>query len=143
MPTSTKTAELGSVLRVSVMRMARRLRHERPPGMPPLTHLATLGTLDRHGPMTPRELASHERVQPPSMTRVLTALEEQGLITRTPHSTDRRQVLVALTDDARALLADDRQRRDAWLSERLAELTPGDRAILTEAAGLLDRLAQS
>jgi DNA-binding MarR family transcriptional regulator len=143
MPTSTRTAELGSALRVSVMRLARRLRHERPADMPPLTHLATLGTLDRHGPMTPGELAAHERVQPPSMTRILAVLGEQGLITRAPHPTDRRQVLVALTDDARALLREDRRRRDQWLSRQLAQLTPADRAVLADAAVLLDRLARS
>lgn len=111
--------------------------------MPPLTHLATLGTLDRHGPMTPGELAAHERVQPPSMTRILAALGEQDLITRAPHPTDRRQVLVALTDTARALLAEDRRRRDQWLSHRLAELTAEERELLRRAAVVLDRLARS
>ena len=143
MPASTKTLDLGSSLRMSVMRLARRLRRERPADMPPLTHLATLGTLDRHGPMTPGELAAHERVQPPSMTRILAALGEQDLITRAPHPTDRRQVLVALTDTARALLAEDRRRRDQWLSHRLAELTAEERELLRRAAVVLDRLARS
>ena len=110
MPTLTKTAELASTLRVSVMRLGRRLRAERVVTDLSLTQMAALGTLDRHGPLTPRELAEHERVQPPSMTRVLAGLEERGLILRTPHETDGRQHLVSLTAEANALLKEDCER---------------------------------
>ncbi len=83
-------------MRVSVMRLARRLRNERRRHTSSrLTQLAVLGTLERHGPLTPRELAAHEKVQPPSMTRSLAGLEERGLVAahrRTP--SDGRQVLV-------------------------------------------------
>ena len=143
MPTETKTAELSSELRVSVMRLARRLRSERSGHDLSLTQLATLGTLERHGPLTPRELADHEKVQPPSMTRVLAGLEERQLVVRTPHGSDRRQVLVAATPAALALLREDRRRRDAWLSRRLAELPADERATLHAAAGILERLARS
>jgi DNA-binding MarR family transcriptional regulator len=77
------------------------------------------------------------------MTRTLAALEELGLITRTPHATDGRQHLVALTSDAKALLREDRRRRDAWLSRRLAELTQDERDLLRAAAPLLDRITRS
>jgi DNA-binding MarR family transcriptional regulator len=143
MPTMTRTAELASTMRVSVMRLSRRLRTERANHDLTLTQTAALATLERHGPLTPRELADHEHVQPPSMTRTIAALEELGLITRTPHATDGRQHLVALTADARALIKEDRRRRDAWLSQRLAELTQDERELLRTAAQLLDRITRS
>ena len=138
----TKTAELASTLRVSVMRLGRRLRAERVVTDLSLTQMAALGTLDRHGPLTPRELADHERVQPPSMTRVLAGLEERGLILRTPHETDGRQHLVSLTAEANALLREDRRRRDAWLARRLAELTQEERDVLYAAAPVIERLTR-
>src|SRR5918996_3857221 len=113
MPTLTRTAELASTLRVSVMRLSRRLRAERGDHALSLTQISVLATLDRHGPLTPRELADHEKVQPPSMTRTLAGLEERGLIDRTPHERDGRQHLVSLTAPAKELLRDDRRRREA------------------------------
>jgi DNA-binding MarR family transcriptional regulator len=138
----TKTAELASTLRVSVMRLSRRLRAERLQTDLSLNQLATLGTLDRHGPLTPRELAEHEKVQPPSMTRVLAGLEERGLILRTPHASDGRQHLVSLTADARTLLKEDRRKREAWLAQRLAELTQDERDVLRAAAPVIERLTR-
>ena len=138
----TKTAELASTLRVSVMRLSRRLRAERLQADLSLNQLATLGTLDRHGPLTPRELAEHEKVQPPSMTRVLAGLEERGLILRTPHASDGRQHLVSLTADARTLLKEDRRKREAWLAQRLAELTQEERDVLRAAAPVIERLTR-
>ncbi len=142
MPTMSRTAELASIMRVSVMRLSRRLRAERSDVGLTLTQIATLGTLDRSGPLTPRELAEHEKVQPPSMTRVLASLEERGLIDRTPHESDGRQHLVSLTISARALLKEDRRRREAWLAQRLAELTTAERDLLRAAAPLLERLSR-
>jgi DNA-binding MarR family transcriptional regulator len=75
------------------------------------------------------------------MTRVLASLEAQGLLDRVDHPSDRRQVVVSITDSARALLRDDRRQREAWLSRRLAELSPEERAVLRAAAPILDRLA--
>ena len=143
MPTLTKTAELASELRMSVMRLTRRLRFERPDIGLSLTQLSALGTIDRHGPMTPREVADHERVRPPSMTRVLAVLEERGLIVRIAHPTDGRQQLVSLARPGLDLLREDRRRREAWLALRLAELTPEDRAVLHAALPILDRITQT
>ncbi len=140
MPTLTRTAELASTMRVSVMRLSRRLRSERADHELSLTQIATLASLERKGPLTPRELASHEKVQPPSMTRILAGLEERGLITRTPHASDGRQHLVALTKPARELLREDRRRRDAWLAQRLVSLTQDERQLLRDAALLIDRI---
>ncbi|MGZ4590525.1 MAG: MarR family winged helix-turn-helix transcriptional regulator [Actinomycetes bacterium] len=143
MPTMTKTAELASTMRVSVMRLARRLRHERPDFGLSLTQIATLATIDRHGPITPREVADHERVQPPSMTRVLCVLEERGLINRTAHPSDGRQQLVSLTREGKELLREDRRRREAWLAVRLAELTAEERDLLRRAAPIIERIANA
>jgi DNA-binding MarR family transcriptional regulator len=143
MPAVNRAAELASELRVAVVRLSRRLRHERPDTALSLSQLATLGTLDRHGHLTPRELADHEGVQPPSMTRLLAALEARHLVSRSAHPTDGRQVLVGLTGDARVLLREDRRRREAWLAQRLADLDADEIDVLRRAVDLLDRLATS
>jgi DNA-binding MarR family transcriptional regulator len=142
-PSTTATSELASELRVSLMRLTRRLRLERPDEGPTPTQLAVLGTLERHGPMSLGELASHEKVQPPSMTRTTATLVERGLLTRVTAPADRRQVQVAISDAGLALLREDRKRRDAWLAGRFDKLTSDERALLHKVAPLLDRLAQS
>jgi DNA-binding MarR family transcriptional regulator len=141
-------ASLATTLRISVSRLARRLRVERAaPGQaePVLsdTQFAALATLERHGAMSPGELAGHERVQPPSMTRVIAALEEWGLVTRAAHASDRRQVVLTVTPKGRELVTKARRRRDAWLAKRLTELTPQERATLRAAAPILEKLSQS
>ena len=139
--TTLDTAALAHELRLGVMRFSRRLRNQRVNTSVTLTHLAALSTLKRHGPMSPGELAGHERVQPPSMTRVVVALEGMGMVTRTPHPTDGRQVIIGLTDAAEALLDAEAQAREAWLSSRLHELTVQERTVLREAAAIMDKLA--
>lgn len=134
------TAPLGSALRISVMRLSRRMRQERTEGLS-ASQVAALATMERQGPLSLGELAALERVQPPSMTRVVTGLVDAGLAERMPHPTDRRQVLVSVTESGRQLLAADRRRRDEWLAERLRELPPKDLEILRAAAPILDRLA--
>ena len=140
MRTSAETA-LASSLRLAVMRLARRMRSERAESSLTLSQIAALATLERHGPLTPRELAAHERVQPPSMTRICAALEAAGLLTRTDHPSDGRQVLLAVSAEGAALLREDRRRREAWLAQRLGELPAEDLAVLGRAAKILDRLA--
>ena len=135
------TAALAHDLRLAVMRFSRRLRNQRVDTSVTLTHLAALSTLQRHGPMSPGELAAHERVQPPSMTRVVVALEGRGLVTRTPHPTDGRQVVIGLTDAAETLLTEEARAREAWLSSQLQMLTPEKRATLREAAVIMEELA--
>ncbi|WP_308208055.1 MarR family winged helix-turn-helix transcriptional regulator [Actinomadura madurae] len=93
--------------------------------------------------MTPRELADHEKVQPPSMTRVIAHLEERGLVARSPHPTDGRQVVLSATEEGAALLADERRRKEAWLAKRLGELTDAEREILRRAAPIIDKLSRS
>ena len=150
MTTSQQTrsdAGLATVLRISVSRLARRLRAERlakglEPGLSD-TQLAALAALERHTAMTPGELAEHEKVQPPSMTRVITVLEEHGLVTREPHATDRRQVVLTVTEHGRTVVHQSRRLREAWLAQRLRELTPQERQTLRAAAPILEKLSQS
>lgn len=138
------TADLGTDapdLRIAVMRLARRLRTERSSDAMTPSQMAVLATLLREGPMTPGDLAGVERVQPPSMTRILHSLTRAGLVERTPHPTDGRQVLYAVTQTARAMVERDRRRRDQWLSQRLSELTPEDLETVERAIPVLNRLA--
>lgn len=140
---TTADLALAGELRLAVMRLARRLRRERAANDDrSLTQLATLSTLELHGEMTLKELAAHERVQPPSMTKIVTCLEEEGLVTRSADPTDGRQVLVSLTKTAVTLLKEDRKRRDAWLAQRLRELTPDEIETLRAAAPVLEKLRQ-
>jgi DNA-binding MarR family transcriptional regulator len=135
---------LASELRFSVARLSRRLRNERDPDNPlSVAALSALGILFREGECTVGTLAAHERVQPPSMTRTVNALVDDGYAVRRAHETDRRQVLVDLTDRGREIILADRRRRDAWLAQRLRELTPEERAVLRDAAPLIQRLATS
>jgi DNA-binding MarR family transcriptional regulator len=139
---------LATTLRISVSRLARRLRVERlvPELAEPAlsdTQLAALATLERHGAMTPGELAEHEKVQPPSMTRVIAALVESRLVMRAPHPSDRRQVVLTVTASGRDLVNKVRRRREAWLARKLAELSPQERATLRAAAPILEKLSQA
>ena len=134
-------AALAHELRIAVMRFSRRLRGQRVDTSVTLTHLSAMSTLRRHGAMSAGELAAHERVQPPSMTRVVVALESKGLVTRTPHPTDGRQVVIELTPAAHELLDAEARAREAWLSGRLEQLSPDERQILQDAATIMDKLA--
>jgi DNA-binding MarR family transcriptional regulator len=140
MPTTTDLA-LAHDVRIAVMRLARRLRAERADSPLSLTQLAALATVERHGPLTPGELADHERVSPPSITKVIAALEAAGLVARTPHPSDGRQSLVAISKSGAKLLRDDRRQREAWLARRLVELDDTDRTALRAVLPLLERLA--
>jgi len=143
----TDTA-LATAMRISISRLARRLRVERlglggTETVLSDTQLAALAALARHDSMTPGELAEHEKVQPPSMTRVIAVLEERGLVRREPHATDRRQVVLTVTEEGRDVVQRVRRRREAWLAQRLQELTPDERQILRAAAPILEKLSQS
>lgn len=137
-------AGLAAALRVSVARLTRRLRSERDPHNElSIGQLSVLGALFRSGACSIGELASLERVQPPSMTRTVNCLEDAGYLTRRPHETDGRQVVVELAAKGTATLEADRRRRDAWLAQRLRELTPEERSVLREAAPIIERLAHA
>ena len=140
--TAPPVGTLSSSLRVAVMRLHRQLRSQRADPTVTVSHIAALNSLDRFGSMTPGELAAHEKVQPPSMTRVLARLEQRGLTARAPHPTDRRQVIVALTDEGRTFLEEVRA-REAWLSGKLKALSAKDRETLEAAIEVIDKLVES
>ncbi|MFD0884634.1 MarR family winged helix-turn-helix transcriptional regulator [Streptosporangium algeriense] len=136
-------AGLASALRVSLARLNRRLRRQAGGHSLTPTQVATLVAVERHSGITPGELAEHEKVQPPSMTRVIAVLEERGLVSRTPHPSDRRQVSVSVTERGSALLKEERRRKEAWLTQRLKELSPEERAVLRQAAPILEKLSRN
>jgi DNA-binding MarR family transcriptional regulator len=141
---SRTDAGLASELRLSVMRLRRRLAAERhPDNVLSMGAMAVLGCLNRFGDLTVGDLAAQERVQPPSMTRIVNALEEGGYVVRRAHDTDGRQVVVVLSERGRTTLLADRARRDAWLAQRLRDLTADERDTLRRAAPILERLANS
>lgn len=147
MPTTQRVARtdagLASELRLSVMRLRRRLANEREPGNElSIASMGVLGWLFRHGDQTLGELAALERVQPPSMTRHINALERGGYVARKAHETDGRIVVVELTPQGRERVLADRRRRDEWLSRQLRDLTPEERDVLRAAVPLLQRLAE-
>src|SRR4051812_28525141 len=134
---------LASELRVSVMRLRRRLAAERHPDNELSTsQMAVLGQLYRNGDQTVGDLAVAEGVQPPSMMRTVKTLEAGGYVARRRHESDGRQVVISLSGQGLATARADRARRDAWLSRRLSELTPDQRALLRQAAPILDALSR-
>jgi DNA-binding MarR family transcriptional regulator len=124
------------------MRLSRRLRHQRVDESLSATEMSVLATLTRCGSATPGELARKEHVQPPSMTRIVAMLEAKGLVRRDPHPDDRRQVVVRQTEQAEAMLVESRRKRSAWLAQLTERLTDEERAVLREAAPVLEKLAQ-
>jgi len=136
------TAQLAVLLRDAVTRVNRRMRQTRPVG--DLTHsqISALQSLDLGRALTPRELADAERVQPPTLTRIASRLEELGLVARTPHPSDGRQVILALSKAGRELLEGYRRSRDEWLAQRLSELSPEERDTVARAAEILSRIAR-
>ena len=139
MNVATDSALLASELRLIIGRLVRRMRAE---GRIPLAHGAVLGRLDRGGATTVSALATAERVRPQSMAQTVSELEADGLVSRRPDPTDRRQLLVELTDAGHATLADERRHRDGWLARAIAEdLSPAERAAVEAAIEPLRRLA--
>jgi DNA-binding MarR family transcriptional regulator len=131
---------LAVELRMVLLRSARRLRALKSDDELSDSQFSVLARLDVLGPLTPGELADHEHVRPPSMTRTLGVLVEGGLVARTDHPDDGRQVLVCLTAGGRQTVEENRRRRAAWLSDRLAGLTPAERTVLAEAAEVLRKV---
>jgi DNA-binding MarR family transcriptional regulator len=134
-------AELSAVLRPSLLRLTRTIRNQRVDTSVSLTLLSSLFSLQANGPMTPGELATSERVQPPSMTKILAGLEAKGLVRREKHPTDGRQLIVSVTPEGTALLAREREAREAWLARSLEQLTPSEQQLLRDVQPLLDKIA--
>jgi DNA-binding MarR family transcriptional regulator len=134
-------AELAATLRPALLRLTRIVRLQRVDLSVTLTQLSAMATLAKRGPMSAGELAAFEKVQPPSMTKVLANLEDHGFVTREVSAADRRQTIVAITAAGTDLLDSERRSRDAWLSQQLAKLTADERALLRDVVPILDKLA--
>lgn len=136
-------AQLARSLRDAITRFNRRVRQTRPVGDLTVTQLSAMTSLELAGALTPRELADTERVQPPTMTKIVAKLEERGLVQRTPHPTDGRQVILSATEEGRAVLALHERARDEWLTRALTELSPEERDTLRRAAEILEKIARA
>ena len=133
--------ERAARLRLAVTRVARRLRQEANADLSP-SLTSALASIESHGPVTPSDLAGCERVQRPTITRVLVRLAELGLVERAADPADGRSTLVSITPAGRALLGDLRTRRDAFLADRLSRLSTEDRAVLDRASEVLEALLE-
>lgn len=140
--TAASEEQLATVLRSAITRFNRRVRQTRPVGDLTVAQLSALTSLELAGALSPRELADVERVQPPTMTKIVGKLEERGLVQRTPHPTDGRQVIISPTDRGRAVYAQFEQARNTWLARQLAELTPDERKVLCRAAEILQKVVR-
>ena len=134
-------AEQGTELRLATFRLGRRIRAEKADEALSDGQIAVLGGLYRHGTQTLSQLAERERVSAPSMNRTVNCLEETGHLVRTADDVDRRKVNITLTDTGREVVKQTISKRDAWLTQRLRNLSKDDRAVLARAAELMGGLA--
>jgi DNA-binding MarR family transcriptional regulator len=135
-------AELAARLRLSVTRLARRLR-QKSDVEATASQISALATIERLGPLTIGELSAAERVQPPSMTRIVAGLEELDLIQRETDERDRRVARVRVTPIGQRLLERSRSKKNAYLAARLRSLDDDERVTLAKAADILERLLES
>lgn len=135
-----RPASLAGELRVALTHAVRRIRLERSSDRITDGQYAVLAALTNRGPMTPTALAEDQHVQPPPMTRTINALAEAGLVRRDEHPTDRRQVLVSITDAGKDEVRETRRRRNEWLARRLATLDPAEREVLAQATAVLRKV---
>ena len=133
--------ETAAKLRLAIVRTARRMRQEAGTDLSP-TLTAALATIERHGPITPSELAAVERIKRPTATRIAAALEADELIVRAPDPSDGRGSLLSISPRGRDLVRRLRKRKNAYLSRRLRELSEDDVEALERAAEVLERMLE-
>jgi DNA-binding MarR family transcriptional regulator len=141
----TTLTDSAARLRMAVVRTARRLRQEAAGAVGELTptSAAALATVERHGPLTPSELAGIERVKRPTATRTLRVLGEAGLVERTPDPADGRSALVSVTGEGRERLRRLRGRKNAYLARRMRDLPEADVETLERAAAILEQILEA
>jgi DNA-binding MarR family transcriptional regulator len=128
-------------LRPTLLRLARELRRERIAGVSP--HQVGLLVAIKYAPgVTVGELAAGERVSTAAMSKRVSRLERDGLVTRTKSEADRRRVGLTLTEDGQRTLRRVRSRRTAWLASRLSSLSPSELDAVGAAAEPLARLLE-
>lgn len=140
-PVAARTS-LATDLRIAVNRLSRTLRNQKADSSVSDAQFSALARLHRDGAMTLADLSRQDGVTPPSMTKTVNVLVERGLVSKDLHGDDRRKVLIGTTEAGAALVEETRRRRDAWLSPRLADLTPAERTTLADATEIMRRLAQ-
>lgn len=123
-----------------MLRADRRLRSQRVNTEITLSQLSALATVKKCGPLSAGEVAAIERVQPPSMTKILASLEAADWIERAAHPDDRRQSIISVTPTGRELLDAETRARDEWLTRRLADLGPEDKELIHKVIDVLERL---
>jgi DNA-binding MarR family transcriptional regulator len=133
--------ELAPRLRWAITRMARRLRQEAGTDLGP-SQIAALATVERHGPLSPSELAERERIKRPTATRIVGNLEAVGLVERVKDPEDGRGAILSATPEARELLKRLRARKTAYLASRLSKMDAEDRRTLERAAELLEGMLE-
>ncbi|MEA2475916.1 MAG: hypothetical protein QOC87_115 [Actinomycetota bacterium] len=133
--------QLVARLRLAVSRLARRLRQEAETGVSP-SMLSALSSIERLGPCTLGELAAHERIQPPTLTRVVSRLHEDGLVERIPDPTDRRIIRVQLSTQGKSFIQRVRTRKNAYLSRKLRGLDMDELHAIETAVVALERLLE-
>jgi DNA-binding MarR family transcriptional regulator len=140
----TTLIDSAARLRMAIVRTSRRLRQEAAGAVGQLTPTAAaaLATVERHGPLTPSELAEIERVKRPTATRTLRVLGEAGLVQRAPDPEDGRSALVSITAEGRDRLRRLRGRKNAYLARRMRDLSAADVDTLTRAAAILERILE-
>jgi len=136
-------AELSHDFRLANGRLARRLRQERVDNELTASQFSALGALFVEGALTLRALSERERVTPPSMSRTVNALVSAGLAHRAASSDDGRKVELTATEAGLKLMRETRNRRDAWLAQRVTTLSDEQRKVLAEATVIMRGLANS
>jgi DNA-binding MarR family transcriptional regulator len=140
-PNLQTSSGVAHELRPVVMRLARSLRHVRDDSLDLQTNqLSAMAVLLNDGDMLMGRLAATEKMQPPSMTRIVNGLEQRGYVARRPDPRDGRQCLVTLTQAGREVILANRRRRDEWLTVRIAELDPAEREVLRQAVAILAKV---
>nr|WP_145489687.1 MULTISPECIES: MarR family transcriptional regulator [Streptomyces] len=136
------TSALAGSLRLAMGRIVRRLRQAHAVGDLTLSGASVLARLSGSGPDSPGALAEQERVRPQAMAGTLAALEQRGLVSRSPDPADRRRAVIAITEEGRTVL----ERRRSESADRLAHALDGftarEQQALTDVLPLLDRLAE-
>lgn len=135
-------APLAADLRFALNRLNRRLRHQQLGDDLTVSQLSALAVLRREGPLSAGDLAAREHVRPPSMTRIIAALERLGMIERKVNPDDGRQVMVGVTPAGSQRADAEGAARERWLAQKLSTMTPEERALLRQAAVLLNQLAE-
>ena len=128
-------------LRLVLMRLARKLRQQAAGNVTP-SMLSALSSIDSIGPLTLGELATVEQIQPPTMTQIVSRLEDTDYVVRQVDPSDRRVARVQVTPAGKKFLTKNRSRKDAYLAQGLRKLSPSEVETLERAIPILERLLE-